>query len=98
MGPRWSRPPAPSLIDETSIALIAARIGRRGGRQIPSHAQLAAVTPHSPRSVMAMGGWVLVVIAGLVAGSVCVARAQVATPAAASACRFEVVGAGKVAK
>jgi endonuclease YncB( thermonuclease family) len=47
---------------------------------------------------MAMGGWVLVVIVGLVAGSVCIARAQVATPAAASACRFEVVGAGKVAK
>ena len=45
-----------------------------------------------------MGGWALVVAAGLIAGSVLSARAEVATPAPALACRFEAVGAGTVAK
>jgi endonuclease YncB( thermonuclease family) len=45
-----------------------------------------------------MGGWAPVIVAGLVAGSALGARAEVATPAAASACRFEVVGTGTVAK
>jgi endonuclease YncB( thermonuclease family) len=45
-----------------------------------------------------MGGWAPVIAAGLIAGLVFGARAQVATPAPALACRFEVVGAGTVAK
>ena len=43
-----------------------------------------------------MGGWGPVIVAGLISGSALGARAQVAAPG--SACRFEVVGAGKVAK
>jgi endonuclease YncB( thermonuclease family) len=43
-----------------------------------------------------MGGWAPVIVTGLIVGSTLGASAQVAAPA--SACRFEVVGAGKVAK
>jgi endonuclease YncB( thermonuclease family) len=45
-----------------------------------------------------MGGWAPVIVAGLIAGSTLDARAQVATPAPVSACRFEIAGAGRVAK
>jgi endonuclease YncB( thermonuclease family) len=45
-----------------------------------------------------MGGWAPVIIAGLIAGSVLGARAQIVAPAAVSACHFEAVGGGTVAK
>jgi endonuclease YncB( thermonuclease family) len=51
-----------------------------------------------------MGGWDRFIVAGLIAGTALIggtalgARAQEAAPASVSACRFEVVGGGKVAQ
>jgi endonuclease YncB( thermonuclease family) len=45
-----------------------------------------------------MGGWGLLIIAGLVTGWGFDARAQAAAPASIAACRFDVVATGRVAK
>src|SRR5438094_660263 len=45
-----------------------------------------------------MGGWDRVLVAGLIAGSAAGVRAEDAGPRPVAACRFEVVGAGRVAR
>src|SRR5262245_47965115 len=45
-----------------------------------------------------MGGWGHLIVAGLVAGAAVESRAQIAAPGSIAACRFDVVGAGRVAR